>query len=521
MYIEYDTWEYYDYSINSLHLDLSNPRLKYRNVKLNQTEIIKFLIQYENVYDLAKKISEEGYFVGEEPIICIEGEKKIVLEGNRRVAALKILQDPNKYLSSIRSKTLQKNILENNIKTDRKIRCYIAPNRILANPIIYERHKGESLQKWKTGNQYAFVADMYYDDGLSISDIASVLNETTSKILRPLKAYNLFIEAKDILEREEGLIIEIDNFDFTNLERFYLYEEGRKLLGIDFNTENGELIINIPKEEFNKRLIIIFKKIIDAERFSRDFNKEDDKKAFIEDLKANYNFDFSVSNNEANVQSKSSQQKTNLDEQKNNVTTRKKKRKKRSTFFDRIIPNDVEIIFNNDKLDSLFEELKTMPNEKYYAFAILLRTYLEQSLYYYLKTNQLFDNLSKKTNEAAIEEIRKKVNYLIQYVKNTHDINEEINQEQIMNILRFNSSKDYSNASLKIMLDYLSNNELQKYFDVQQTKNLKNYLTRIKDDLDLAVHNIETYIDLSHNKRAWSHLQPLFLTLSQNINTES
>ncbi|HFK5599111.1 TPA: hypothetical protein ACG0AT_003697, partial [Elizabethkingia anophelis] len=266
MYIEYDTWEYYDYSINSLHLDLSNPRLKYRNVKLNQTEIIKFLIQYENVYDLAKKISEEGYFVGEEPIICIEGEKKIVLEGNRRVAALKILQDPNKYLSSIRSKTLQKNILENNIKTDRKIRCYIAPNRILANPIIYERHKGESLQKWKTGNQYAFVADMYYDDGLSISDIASVLNETTSKILRPLKAYNLFIEAKDILEREEGLIIEIDNFDFTNLERFYLYEEGRKLLGIDFNTENGELIINIPKEEFNKRLIIVFKKIIDAER---------------------------------------------------------------------------------------------------------------------------------------------------------------------------------------------------------------------------------------------------------------
>ncbi|WP_435522669.1 hypothetical protein [Chryseobacterium indoltheticum] len=127
MYTNYDAWEHFEYSINSLHLDLSNPRLKYRNVKLNQIEIIKFLIQHENVYDLAKKISEEGYFVGEEPIICIEGDKKIVLEGNRRVAALKVLQDPNKYLSNVRSKTLQKNILENNIKTDRKINCHIAP----------------------------------------------------------------------------------------------------------------------------------------------------------------------------------------------------------------------------------------------------------------------------------------------------------------------------------------------------------------------------------------------------------
>lgn len=520
MYTNYDAWEHFEYSINSLHLDLSNPRLKYRNVKLNQTEIIKFLIKNENVYDLAKKISEEGYFVGEEPIICIEGDKKIVLEGNRRVATLKVLQDPSKYLSNIRSKTLQKNILANNIKTDRKINCHIAPNRFHANPIIYERHKGESLKKWETGNQYAFVADMYYDDGLSIEDIASVLNETPSKILKPLRAYNLFLEAKDTLEREEGLTIEIDNFDFTNLERFYSYEEGKKILGVDFNADNAELIINIPREEFNKRLSVIFKRIIDAESFSREFNKEDDKKKYIEDLKNNYNFDLTVSSNEATTQSKSSQQTTSLDDQKNKVTTRKKKNRKRNSFFDRIIPTDVEIIFNNEKLDSLFDELKTMPNEKYYSFAVLLRTYLEQSLYYYLKINQLFDNLSEKTNEKALEDSRKKVELVIKYLKNAHSIEQDIDRENIMNILRFNSSKDYSNASLKIMLDYISNYELSKYFDVQQTKNLKSYLTRIKDDLDLAVHNIETFIDLSHNKRAWSHLQPLFITLSQNINNK-
>ncbi|WP_435522668.1 hypothetical protein [Chryseobacterium indoltheticum] len=63
---------------------------------------------------------------------------------------------------------------------------------------------------------------MYYEDGLAIEDIANVLNETISRILRPLRAYNLFLEAKDILEKEEGVIIEIDNFDFTNSRKILL-----------------------------------------------------------------------------------------------------------------------------------------------------------------------------------------------------------------------------------------------------------------------------------------------------------
>ena len=78
MYIDYSTWETFEYTLNSLSLDLNNPRIKYRGVPLNQTQIMKFLIENEKVYELAKKISEEGYFVGEEPIICIENNKNIV-----------------------------------------------------------------------------------------------------------------------------------------------------------------------------------------------------------------------------------------------------------------------------------------------------------------------------------------------------------------------------------------------------------------------------------------------------------
>ena len=149
MYVDYSQWDTYEYKVSSLVLDLDNPRLGYLSEVRTQTQALQLLISKERVYELAKKISEEGYFVGEEPIICIEKDKKVVLEGNRRIAALKLLQNPSKYLPPVRAKILQKNIIDNNVVVDRKIKCFIAPNRILANPIIYERHRGDAVQKWR------------------------------------------------------------------------------------------------------------------------------------------------------------------------------------------------------------------------------------------------------------------------------------------------------------------------------------------------------------------------------------
>lgn len=521
MYNDYSTWDTYEYSLSSLYLDDKNPRIKYRgNDKLNQKQIIDFLIENEKVYELAKKISEEGYFPNENPIICIENDKKVVLEGNRRTAALKILQNPNKYLSKPRANILLQNIARNNFSRD-KIRCIIAPNRLLASPIIYERHNGTSLQRWKTGNQYLFVAEMYYEDALSIEEICEVLNETKSKVLKPLKAYNLFLEGKEILEKE-NIILDIGSFDFTNLERFYAYDEARILLGIDFNDENGELIINLPQQEFEKRVLEIFKILIDAERFSRDFNREEDKKNFIENLKKNPNFDFSVSNTESQTKSKSSEQRESLEDKKKNTTTRKKRRRT-VTIENCIIPRNKEIIFENDKLDTLFQELKSLPIDKVYSFAILLRSYLEQSLYFYLTQNNLMDDLSEKLNARNKKHNEKKVETLISSLKGRYKISEDIATEPIMEILKLNKDKDYSNVGLKDMLDYVNDQMLGSYLnlDTKELQVVKEEIELIKKGMDLVVHNIKYPLSSIHNGISWKKLEPLLEALSNNINTEN
>ena len=58
MYIDYSSWESFEYKISTLQLDVNNPRIRYSNINLNQTQIMKLLIENEKIYELAKKISQ-------------------------------------------------------------------------------------------------------------------------------------------------------------------------------------------------------------------------------------------------------------------------------------------------------------------------------------------------------------------------------------------------------------------------------------------------------------------------------
>ncbi len=518
MYIDYSTWETFDYTLGSLQLDTNNPRINYDGKSLNQTQIMEYLIANEKVYELAKKISEEGYFIGEDPIICIENNKKVVLEGNRRTAALKLLQDPKKYLSTAKANVLLKNIVANNFQVDRKLKCHIAPNRILANPIIYSRHRGDALEKWRTGNQYAFVANMYYKDGLSIEDICEILYETSSKIRDYLKAYNLFREAQQYHLQQTGEFIDISKFDITNLERFYKFEDARKFLGIDFNNLNGGLQILIEKPEFEKRLDYMFNEILNSKAFSREFNNEEDKQAYVKKLEEVPLFNFNAEINSEVIESSFTSERQNLEDAKNKVTQRKKPRK-HLQISNVIIPRDYYITFNSDKLDLLFEELKHLPIERYYSFAILIRTYLEQVLYFYIEKNGLSEKMNGKFSEKKKQENYNKVKSLINYIKVNYNVEKEIPEADLLKILRFDGVKDYSNSTLGVMLDFIINSELKEIInDQNKLKNTKDYIENVKNGLDLAVHNINYRIDVNVNRRAWSGLEPLFYGLSEKIN---
>lgn len=516
MYIDYSTWTEKEFSLNSLHLDLNNPRLNYGDVVLTQSGIITFLIENENVFDLAREISEKGYFIGESPIICEEKNKKVVLEGNRRTAALKILQAPDKYLTKKRAETLKLNISKNNIDVSKKIKCFISPNRLMANPIIYNRHKGDSLKKWKTGNQYSFLADMIYRDGLTLDEISDSLGLSNNQTIEPLKAINLFLEGKKLLEQKD-ISISVKDFEFTNLERFYKDAEGKEFLGIDFNDETGELIVNIPDDEFQKRCTYIFEQIINTSAFSREFGNKEQKKIYLENLNKNPDFDFTVENKLQNTKSISSEKKTQNDILKTTNSNKPHKNITSLNNFYYILPEE-DLNFNDEKIDTLFQELKTLQKNKAYSFAILLRTYLEQLLFLYLTRKKLFDSVGLAIRIKKEDYNLKKIENLESYLKQNCNLQSNLDKDAVAAILGFKTKGEFDNSSLGTMLEYTINHKLKDLLSSNEFRNQKNYLISVKDGLDLAVHNIDFIIDKGHNIRAWKTLFKFFKAIEFDLN---
>src|SRR4051794_40767901 len=82
-------------SVAELLLDPENPRLPADLDNLNQHALVRYFDDSYNLDELADSMLKEGFF-GEEPLLTIpgtDGGTRIVVEGNRRLATLKLLLD--------------------------------------------------------------------------------------------------------------------------------------------------------------------------------------------------------------------------------------------------------------------------------------------------------------------------------------------------------------------------------------------------------------------------------------------
>lgn len=81
---------------DTLHFDHANPRLAEYGIGdgLNEDEILDILWEAMDVQELVQSISASGFFEHEALIVAKEGGRNVVIEGNRRLAAVKVLRHP-------------------------------------------------------------------------------------------------------------------------------------------------------------------------------------------------------------------------------------------------------------------------------------------------------------------------------------------------------------------------------------------------------------------------------------------
>ncbi len=82
-------------SIDNISLDKRNPRLPSNIQGGSELDIIEYLAIKTRLEDLMASIGENDFFEGEAIVVTKEEGKLVVLEGNRRLAALKLLRDPS------------------------------------------------------------------------------------------------------------------------------------------------------------------------------------------------------------------------------------------------------------------------------------------------------------------------------------------------------------------------------------------------------------------------------------------
>lgn len=140
--------------LTEIHLDPKNVRLEIASHAV-EADILEDLFANENALNLVEGISKVGWLTHEIPIVLKRRGKYIVVEGNRRVAALKAIQNPMlapEFQSRIA--TFSKGILD--LKALQSIRVKVAPNQAQADQLIATLHTTNARKPWTPARQAAF-----------------------------------------------------------------------------------------------------------------------------------------------------------------------------------------------------------------------------------------------------------------------------------------------------------------------------------------------------------------------------
>lgn len=159
-------------SVNSLALDLDNYRIPI--TPDDEAAALKYLFASEDVVGQARLFLRDGYFDNEVPVVVKESQRHVVLEGNRRVSALKAIKKPDlvpEHEHEVQELLTRYAAEAADMPT--KIRVIVAPSREVARPHIARLHTGLSKRSWSRDQQARYY-DSLLGPGVTVDDLKAL-----------------------------------------------------------------------------------------------------------------------------------------------------------------------------------------------------------------------------------------------------------------------------------------------------------------------------------------------------------
>jgi len=277
----YSGWRRKTCKVTGLLLDARNPRIPPAGRKLAQAELIAELIEHDDVYGLAKSIVESGYFPTEILVAVEEDGEKVVVEGNRRLAALKVLVSPVSAPEQHQKKfrALAVEVAEGALDT---VETLIVPSREEATPLIIERHERSHVQEWEPAMQAHFYQSLL-DGGATREDLKNKYGITPAQLAASLQMHWLYRVAcgLELSGEVHKKVRDPRSFPLTTLERVVVESpDGRAFLRIEADEENVFIVKGKP-ESFKKAFARIVQDVAMTPAMSRRLNKAEQIRAYL------------------------------------------------------------------------------------------------------------------------------------------------------------------------------------------------------------------------------------------------
>lgn len=218
-----------------ISLDAANVRL--RDVEPYEADILAYLYDNESAYELANDIALAGFFAHDLPIVTRENGKLIVLEGNRRIAALRGLSNPSsvpKYASKLEA--LRRSMSPEQLDALTTINVSVAPSREAAQLTIASIHTRTPKKSWPLDQQAKFFHSQL-SPGRTVADLQRDFPTVAANIpdaIRMGEMYEL-VKAADLGSQDLHEFVESKEFKLSIFERLYQSQRFRELLGIEFS----------------------------------------------------------------------------------------------------------------------------------------------------------------------------------------------------------------------------------------------------------------------------------------------
>jgi hypothetical protein len=223
-------------ALADLHIDLKNPRVPNEEFS-SETGAIRYLVDHVDVNELVQSIGRSGW-LDFEPLIVLKPDN-IVIEGNRRLAALRLIVD-KRLREEIRFR-LPDGVVD--VELPGRFRVFYVENRRQARDFIGFKHINGAF-KWDSFAKAKYAAEWLDDDPeATVKDVSERLGDSHNTVLRLVNGYRVLLQAERLGFSTRATTAP-RGFSFSHLYTALPSPSVRSFLGID--ADGGDLLVLDP-----------------------------------------------------------------------------------------------------------------------------------------------------------------------------------------------------------------------------------------------------------------------------------